>query len=291
VPVSPPSTSALDIEEIDAASTLSAAENACVASIPRAQMAPVPVFLHSRVSDTSVAALNVQADLMSQDVAEEMQTSLGAKSGDLPLVDSTISPLSVPAELIVIEHPDGSATRKGFSRFGDTTATALLAKAFDAVRAKGDGAIVWPDGFKADSIVVRLVLMPATESANGHIEAPYVRRLQFGVFRVLQPIESPAMVKPNQAIPRYPASLESKRVPGKVTLQFTVDTAGLAVPATISDVRPQQDSDLPAFLSPAHTLFVSGLVSVLPKWRFEPARIGPCAVRQIVQLPVSFEIH
>ena len=226
---------------------------------------------------------------MAQDVSEEMLALLGGGPSNLPLVDPKLTPLSVPAELIVIEHPDGSATRKAFSRFGDTSATALLVRAFDAARAKSEGIIVWPDGYRADSVIVRLLLLPGILPVRGRIVPPRAKRLQFGVFRVLQPFKSPALAKPAQPAPRYPPELESHRVEGSVLLQFVIDTSGKAVPSTIRDLHPANDSELNGLLGQEHMAFARSLAAAVIIWRFEPAHIGPCTVRQIVQLPVKFE--
>jgi hypothetical protein len=288
VPVSFSPTDPFDLEEVDAGSGLSAAEYACVASIPRAQMALVPVYLHARLADYSPATLTFQGDLMSEDVSKEILRILKSRPGYMPLVDPKISPLSVPAELLVIERRDGSATRKAFSRFGDTTATTLLTKAFDAARRKNEAVLIWPDGYKADSVIVRLVLLPATRSADGRTLPPHSNRAQFGVFRMLQTFDTFAMLKPGQAMPKYPLELKPHRVDGKVLLRFIVDRSGRVVPGSIRDVRPEQDPELADFLTPAHRTFANSLADVVLNWRFEPARIGPCRVKRFLQLPIAF---
>lgn len=155
----------------------------------------------------------------------------------MPLVDAKVSPLSVPAALIVVARPDGSATRRGLSETGDTTATALLSSAFDTARRKSEALIVWPDGYTADSVVVRLVLLPAAVTSKDRVLVPATNRRQFGVFRVLQPWESPALPKPNQPIPRYPSYNESHRIAGRLLLQFVVTAEGRVDPRTVSELQ------------------------------------------------------
>lgn len=288
VPVSFSPTDPFDLEEIDAGSGLSPAEYACVASIPREQMALVAVYLHARLADYSPATLTFQGDLMSEDVSKEILRLLGSKPGYLPRVDPRISPLAVPAELLVIERRDGSATRKAFSRFGDTAATSLLTKAFDAARRRNEAVLVWPEGYDADSIIVRLVLLPATRLPDGRTLPPRSNRAQFGVFRMLQTFDRFAMLKPGQPMPRYPAELNAHRVDGKVLLRFTVDRTGTVIPGSIRDVRPEQNPELAEFLTPAHATFAKTLADVVREWKFEPARIGPCPVKRFLQLPIAF---
>ena len=105
---------------------------------------------------------------------------------------------------------------------------------------------------------------------------------------MLQTSDRFAMLKPGQPMPRYPHELDAQRVDGRVLLRFTVDRTGRVIPGSIRDVRPERDSDLAEFLTPAHKLFAKTLADVVINWTFEPARIGPCRVKRFLQLPIAF---
>jgi TonB family protein len=78
--------------------------------------------------------------------------------------------------------------------------------------------------------------------------------------------------------PAYPDSLFRQSVTGQVLVEFVVDTAGAVVPESISSI------------SSTHPLFTDAVRRALRDTRFHPATIGDRRVRQLVQLPVKFEI-
>lgn len=264
------------------------AMNACVAAIPRERMWPAPVFLHATVSDSTNRALTVQADLMAQDVAGIMLTSLGGSPAKLPNADSIITPASVPAGLIVIAHPDGSVSRRAVSMTGDTTATSVLTRAFDAARRNSTALIVWPDSYKAESVVVRLLLRPAGVTPRGNVVVDSENNVRFGVFRLLQPSLTPALAKMGNPAPRYPPIAESEGVSAELLMQFVVDTNGRAERGTIHDLWPANLPPLTGYLAQYYHDFVVATRDAVINWNFTPARIDVCPVRQRVQLPLRF---
>jgi TonB family protein len=78
--------------------------------------------------------------------------------------------------------------------------------------------------------------------------------------------------------PAYPDSLYRERVSGQVLVEFVVDTTGLVMPASISGI------------SSTHALFTDAVRRALGNARFHPATIAERKVRQLVQLPVKFEL-
>lgn len=78
--------------------------------------------------------------------------------------------------------------------------------------------------------------------------------------------------------PAYPDSLFRERVPGRVLVEFVVDTSGTVVVESISAV------------STSHTLFTDAVRRALQNARFHPAVLAGHRVRQLVQLPVKFEM-
>jgi TonB family protein len=78
--------------------------------------------------------------------------------------------------------------------------------------------------------------------------------------------------------PAYPDSLYRERVTGHVLVEFVVDTTGLVVLESISGI------------SSTHPLFTEAVRRALRDARFHPASIAERKVRQLVQLPVKFEL-
>ena len=78
--------------------------------------------------------------------------------------------------------------------------------------------------------------------------------------------------------PSYPDSLFRERVTGQVLVEFVVDTSGLVVVESISAI------------STSHALFTDAVRRALQNARFHPALLGGQRVRQLVQLPVKFEM-
>lgn len=79
--------------------------------------------------------------------------------------------------------------------------------------------------------------------------------------------------------PRYPAMLRERGIEGSVTLRFVVDTAGRVEPASV------------VVVSSTHELFAAAARAALPRLRFTPAAAGGRHVRQLVELPFTFEIR
>lgn len=79
----------------------------------------------------------------------------------------------------------------------------------------------------------------------------------------------------NAPDPDYPAELESRLLPGRVNLEFTVDPAGRA--------------EDPRVLWASHPAFVESALRAMEKWEFEPARQGPLTKASTMQSPMEFQ--
>lgn len=265
-------------------------QTACMMAIPRDHMFVSPVLLSASLPDSNNHALRAQADLMAQDVSQEILDELHAVPSKLPDLDSSLTPAALPAKLIVTFRPDGSANRRAMSMSGDTMATTMLTRAFDALRASGEAAMVWPDGYRADSIVVRIELKSATVTPNGNVILYPTKHPAFGVFRLLAPSVSPPLARPNQRTPHYPREAENARVEGFVELEFVIDTNGRAVPESIRDVREWGQQQMTPEALQYYDAFVRALQEAVVGWRFTPAHTDACPVRQWVDLPVKFAV-
>jgi TonB family protein len=90
-------------------------------------------------------------------------------------------------------------------------------------------------------------------------------------------VEQPATMR-GAANLTYPAMLRSAQVEGTVLASFVVDTDGRPDATTFRVLR----SD--------HDLFAHSVRTALERMRYEPARVGGRAVRQLVQQPFAFSL-
>jgi TonB family protein len=142
---------------------------------------------------------------------------------------------------------------------------------FRWVRGGGScGAIVIWTGFEQRRRKQRLAATPPTELAKQIDEGRLFTADQVDV--VARP-DSGASVRP-----AYPDSLYRQHVTGQVLVEFIVDTTGLVVSGSASAI------------SSTHALFTEAVRRALRDARFYPATIGGRKVRQLVLLPVKFEL-
>lgn len=87
-----------------------------------------------------------------------------------------------------------------------------------------------------------------------------------------------ATVAPDNPRPPYPKALRKSKTEGTVSLQFFVDTTGLA---DLSSIRILQSSD---------TAFTASVIATLPRMRFVPATAAGRKVRELINESFSFTL-
>ena len=97
------------------------------------------------------------------------------------------------------------------------------------------------------------------------------------VYSVLE-VDTAVVRSASSAAPVYPATLLAAHVLGFVNAQYVGDTTGLADTTTF------------VVMQSTNSEFVLAVKDVLPFMRFQPAKIGPQKVRQLVQQQFSFKI-
>lgn len=91
-------------------------------------------------------------------------------------------------------------------------------------------------------------------------------------------VDNAVQFSSGSAVPQYPPDLLARRVPGKVTVRFVVDTSGTADVQSLEIV----DSSDPQF--------AASVRDALPRMKFQPARLNGKRVRQLVEQPFRFNI-
>jgi hypothetical protein len=269
----------------------SAARSPCLDSIPAAAMKRVPVYAAAEITGTDPVTPSAVAsmDLLTQAVAEQARALLGAGAGQLPPGEPSITWRHLEPQLLVVAHRDGRMTWRvqppvwvSERNTGDSAAQ-HLARALAAARARGE-AFFWDDALRADSLTWLLRVEPATLAEGGSVTPPTLRA-GFPVFSVLTPAILPADVERMRT--NYPM-VRIRGFAGTVRLQFVVDTAGRAVSSTIRDVWPAGEARLVGPPRFAYDSVVRVMQLAVEGARFVPARIGRCAISQLMQQAFTY---
>jgi len=101
---------------------------------------------------------------------------------------------------------------------------------------------------------------------------------QDSVFSILD-VDTAVVRTANSAAPAYPLKLLTAHITGSVAAQYIVDTTGFADTASFVVIKATNPE------------FVAAVKEALPYMRFQPAKIGPMKVRQLVEQQFSFHIN
>jgi hypothetical protein len=97
------------------------------------------------------------------------------------------------------------------------------------------------------------------------------------VFSILD-VDTAVVRTANSAAPAYPLKLLAAHITGSVSARYIVDTTGFA------------DTSSFTVMTATNPEFVQAVRDALPYMRFQPAKIGPTKVRQLVEQQFSFHI-
>lgn len=119
-------------------------------------------------------------------------------------------------------------------------------------------------------------LFPVTDT--GFVQHRYLFDLSSDAVYFEFQVSKPVAPMPGNRPPRYPTSLRSQNVPGRVTAEYVVDTLG----------RP----DMKTFRvrRATHPDFARAVGDALPNLRFSPASVGGRPVRQLVIMTFEFAL-
>jgi len=259
----------------------------CADTLQARNLTRLTVFQRAVSADTT-SAVRAQVDLVAQRIAGAARRALGAHGDAIPAADSLGkwmgSVLHLP--FAVVFHRDQPGTWRS-----DTTSDTISAKVVQLY----DGVLhalppdslwmIWPDGYAPDSVVFHLTLV----GEKGD-EARMAEHSLFAVFSARGILEQPALQKPDQYPPRYPADAKRVELPVTVLLQFVIGSDGRVDPGTLKVLRPTADTLRASSSAHYYQEFVDAAEAAIRNYRFYPARIGGCAVRQLVQFPFVFAL-
>jgi len=270
-----------------APATSSSDVRGCADTLQARNLTRVTVFQQAALVDTT-PAVRAQVDLVAQRIAGVVRRALGAQGDAVPSVDSLgiwmRGVMHLPFAVVI--HRDQPGTWRP-----DTTSDTISAKVVQLY----DGVLhalpldslwmIWPDGYAPDSVVFHLTLM----SGKGD-EARMAERSLFAVFSTRGVLEQPALLKPDPYPPRYPPDARRVHLAVTVLLQFVIGPDGRVDPSTLEVLRPTADTLRASPSAHYYQEFVDAAQAAVRNYRFYPARIGGCAVRQLVQFPVVFAL-
>jgi hypothetical protein len=262
----------------------------CAARIPPDSLVRVVVHLEANVADSATRPILPSADLLLQLASERVQRRLGASPGTVPLGDAVVAWPDLGVRVAVTLHRDGRFTWPATDDPAETPAPAaeLLRRALADLAADGER-VFWPEGLPGDSAAVELHFHHAVVRPDGTAE-PLRLRVAMPLLSLPVPRTSPVVQTRSASIAYPELSLRGGAV-GTVVLEFVVDTAGRVDPATVRELwspgRPRLTGDVGRY----YDAFLKATMRGLATARYEPARVGGCAVRQLVQQPFEYRFR
>lgn len=215
---------------------------------------------------------------------------LGAKAGYLPVGEPTVTWREAFAPVHIVAHRNGRMTWYEDKGVHVASAAALLGHALDSLTAAGE-LFPWPDGLAADSMVVRIGFHWQFFPAKGTAVNPVVGvRGAVPIFSLAVPAQQEARVIYQPKL-SYPSASQLSGARGYLVMQFVVDTSGRVDMQTVHDQWPTDRPRLTGELGMYYASFLDVVRRALPDFRFAPARIGKCAVRQLESEPFIFNLR
>lgn len=271
----------------------------CLMSIPDSALRRVGVFVQAELIDSAAhQPILPGIDLLTQEVASRVRALLGAGPDSVPNGEPAVTWRGLDARLLVVVHRNGQMTSKVSTpefpssipdNMADSAAAHLLARALAALYAEEGYFVAWPAGFRADSVAFHLAVHRPSVDIRG-VVTPVRARQGFPLFYVGVPTEESVTVKQGPVV-KYPAGFPAKGVTGELVMLFVIDTTGRVDMSTVKDYWPPGRPRLTGKMAEYYEGFQQAIVRALPDTRYEPARIGGCKVRQLVQQPYGFGLN
>ena len=267
--------------------------SACIASIPSERLSRVVVYLEADVADSTQRGVLPIGDLLADLAAARVRRRLSGASDTLPRGDAIMSWRGTRDWLSVTLHRDGTFR---WRPLGDSAATrppvggaAVLAQALGELEAE-EQRLFWPDDLPGDSARFELHLHHPSVHADGTAE-PMTLRLAVPLLTLPVPPMSPVTPRRATRPAAYPEGALRGGAEGTVILQFVVDSAGRVEPESVREMWPATLPRLTGALADHYDDFLRSTMRTVRRSEYEPARIGGCPVRQLVQQAFAFKFR
>lgn len=287
-------------EALVAAAVSAGTPPSCIAALPPAAFRRTMVYLvadHAgepfpRVPEAAFLSLR----LATENIAWQARGLLGAPDGLLPPPDTLINWRSLGRHLHLVGHRDGRITwsfpwdTPGHGPVRDSVGEptlALLGRAVDVALAKNER-FPWPDGVEGDSIPFLIRFDYPQLKENGAIE-PMRGQHAASLLEVRVPAMTPVAPRRMGSV-TYPEDSRRNGVTANLVMQFVVDSTGRPIERSIRDLWPDDRPRLRGHLALHYADFVKAARRGLANSEYTPARVGGCAVPQLVQQPFTFDL-
>ena len=261
----------------------------CTAAIPASAMVLTAVYLAiNDTTDSMPVRVRPYAAMLARAIARRVHMRFGPSGDTVPRGEPHVTWQGAGGEIRLTARRDGRIERT--EPQGDPAVTAgvrMVVSALDAAIAAGE-VPPWPSALPDSSISITLRLFTPMVSLQGRVWGAKPD-LFVPLFDVLQPPMEPVKYQPGQG-PAYPRGPRSARVMGRFEFTFVVDTTGRIDmgtvllkkherrPAGVLDVRDRDQ-------------FLESLYAYFRRARFEPARIGDCRIRQLLDQAYEFRVE
>ena len=244
-----------------------------------------------RPVDAAATAARATVQLFAQTTAERLRELLGARPGELPDGTSRIAALHVGVSTRIVLRREGRAEtrylRDGEPRAGDALDSTYLARAI-RFAADSSGPYPWPEAIRADSLTFDLWLTYPPVAADGTV-TPIGAGFSVPAFSLLLPPSSPARLVSMPKL-QYPVRPAGENAVAMVIMSYVVDSTGRVDPASIRDEWPSDRPRQRGEVGDHYRAFVRAARRALEAARYEPARIGRCAMQQRVEQRFEFRL-
>ncbi len=259
----------------------------CLAALSVARTYRVPAFLSATTSDTNNRLQLSQAREMARGIIREIRNALGTRTDSIADGESKLSWRALPAVLTVTGYADGRITRSARGPRADTSASALLLKAFDDASRRGATTMPWRSEIATEPVVATFWLEAPDIDSAGNWPPPDPDQPGLTAFSILEPAHSSVHLV-TKGLLRYPHSNEKNQVEGDVYLRFVVDTNGNVAASSAHDVRPTDIGTDPQLFEEEYREFLDATRNWIVTSKFSPETIGGCRIETVVEQRVSF---
>lgn len=266
---------------------VSVTRNSCLDTISTSSMTRVLVYVYPSLADSAQRAFTASADNFTQLVIDRARLLLGAKSDTLPMGEPMVTWRGLGG-VSLTAHRDGRIDVQPPSHPPGSAGFDLLSRAIRGVHDGGD-TVSWPDGVTADSFSFSINLISPSVDRSGKVSMGHVR-IAVPLFSVAAPWQEDAKVV-HKGKTSYPSLNQSAHATGYAEMQFVVDTTGRADMSTVRDIWPAAKPQLTGTMHDYYIAFVQAARRGIESARYQPARIGGCAVRMLVQQPYDFGLR
>jgi hypothetical protein len=263
---------------------------ACLAARTSLGLYRSPVFLSYTTSDTNNRLQLSQAGVIAADVMREIRKELRAPGDSDASGAPRVTWRALPVRLRITALGDGPVTGVVRGPPSDSSASSLVAIAFQSAQRAGTALMPWRNKMGDEPVVITLWLYPATVDSAGAWKHPDPDDTQLTAFWIPLPTHSYSSIL-HSATLRYPKQNQKVGAEGDVTLRFVVDNTGRAQPTTIFDVLPTEDAKPPRLSAEDYVEFRDATREWVLASSYTPERVGGCAVESVVDQPVKFRFR